>query len=49
MRPLAHRMVESNQLDTIIEEKLRKSPGGKLKGYGLVILPKEKKPTPATQ
>lgn len=33
----------------IVESKMRRSPNGRIDGYGLVVLPKEKRPTPATQ
>ncbi|HBR93426.1 MAG TPA: DUF3800 domain-containing protein [Opitutae bacterium] len=33
----------------IVESKMRRSPSGRIDGYGLVVLPKEKRPTPATQ
>lgn len=33
----------------IVEAKYRRSPAGRIEGYGLVVLPKEKGPSPATQ
>ena len=33
----------------IVEQKYRRSPSGRIDGYGLVVLPKEKGPNPATQ
>jgi len=32
-----------------IESKFRRNPSGKWQGYGLIVLPKGKRPTPATQ
>ena len=33
----------------IVESKYRRSPSGHIDGYGLMVLPKEKGPNPATQ
>ncbi len=33
----------------IVAGKYRRSPSGQVEGYGLVVLPKEKGPSPATQ
>ena len=33
----------------IVESKYRRAPSGRIDGYGLIVLPKEKGPNPATQ
>ena len=33
----------------IVESKFRRAPSGRIDGYGLIVLPKEKGPNPATQ
>ena len=33
----------------IVESKIRRAPSGRIDGYGLMVLPKEKGPNPATQ
>ncbi len=33
----------------IVESKFRRSSSGRIDGYGLVVLPKQKEPNPATQ
>ena len=35
--------------DAIVESKYRRSSTGRIEGYGLMVLPKEKGPNPATQ